>query len=141
MADLLQFPTALKQARSRRGLMQKTVAQKLNVDPTLLCSAERGARGPLDAQALSKLAAFLDLSPLEAEELNWAARHDRAIGALRRLGLNETELSAISALLSALYGLQGDQQIGLIDYCRQVGQSARLVKSLTPNPLHREAPT
>lgn len=139
MVDLLQFPTALKQARSRRGLMQKTVAKKLNVDPTLLCSAERGARGPLDAQALQNLAALLDLSPLETEDLNWAARHDRAIGALRRQGLTETELSAISAILSALYGLQGDQQIGLIDYCRQVGHSARLVKSLTPNPLHREA--
>ena len=58
--------------------MQKTVAKKLNVDPTLLCSAERGARGPLDAQALRNLVALLNLSPLEAEDLNWAARHDRA---------------------------------------------------------------
>ena len=76
--------------------MQKTVAKKLNVDPTLLCSAERGARGPLDAQALQNLAALLDLSPLETEDLNWAARHDRAIGALRRQGLTETELCVLS---------------------------------------------
>jgi transcriptional regulator with XRE-family HTH domain len=133
MTDLLQFPTALRQARSRRGLMQKTVAYGLNIDPTILCSAERGARGPLDAQALTKLADLLELTPIEVQDLNWAARHDRAIAALRRQGLSEIELRGISAILSALYGLQGDQQVGLIDYCRQVGQSARLVKSLTPN--------
>lgn len=133
MADLLRFPTALRQARNKRGLMQKTVAHRLNLDPTMLCSAERGARGPLDAQALEKLAALLELTPIEIQDLNWAARHDRAIATLRRQSLSELELRGISAILSALYSLQGDQQVGLIDYCRQVGQSARLVKSLTPN--------
>lgn len=133
MADLLQFPTALRQARSKRGLMQKTVAHRLNVDPTMLCSAERGTRGPLDAHALEKLAGLLELTPIEIQDLNWAARHDRAIAALRRQSLSEIELRGVSAILSALYSLQGNQQVGLINYCRQVGQSARLVKSLAPN--------
>ncbi|WP_230178002.1 helix-turn-helix domain-containing protein [Aquabacterium sp. CECT 9606] len=138
MADLLQFPAALRQARSKRGLMQKTVAQRLNVDPTMLCSAEKGARGPLDAQILGKLAALLKLAPDEAKDLNWAAHHDRAIGALRRHGFTDIELLGISVILSALHGLHGDQQAGLIDYCRQVGQSARLVNSLTSNNQRAE---
>jgi transcriptional regulator with XRE-family HTH domain len=141
MADLLQFPSALRQARSKRGLMQKTVAHSLNVDPTILCSAEKGARGPLDAHALEKLAALFELTPVETQDLNWAARHDRAIAALRRLGLSEIELQGFSVMFSALYDLQGGQQVGLIEYCRQVGQSARLVKSLTPTPHSVEGVT
>jgi ribosome-binding protein aMBF1 (putative translation factor) len=103
MADLLQFPAALRQARSKRGLMQKTVAYSLDIDPTILCSAEKGARGPLNAQALRKLAVLFELTPFEAHNLFLAARHDRAIAALRRQGLSEIELHSISTVLSGLY--------------------------------------
>lgn len=136
MFNLLRFPAALRQFRTQRGLMQKTVAYELRLDPALLCAAERGTRGPLDGETLAKAAELLQLSAVEFQELSWAAHHDRILGFVRNKGASSIEMKGISAMLLALHHLQADQRDGLIQYCDQVVQSARLVYGLS-SPRNR----
>ena len=69
MARPLHFPSAFRDIRMRRGLLQKAVAVELRVDPAVLCSIEKGTRAPLDDQTLSEAARLFNLSETELDEL------------------------------------------------------------------------
>lgn len=131
MARPLHFPSAFRDIRMRRGLLQKAVAVELRVDPAVLCSIEKGTRAPLDDQTLSEAARLFNLSEAELNELCWAARHDRLVSALCHKGATAGELALVSAALFASHHLRTDDLPGLINSVQRVGESARMISSLT----------
>ncbi len=131
MARPLHFPSAFRDIRMRRGLLQKAVAVELRVDPAVLCSIEKGTRAPLDDQTLSEAARLFNLSEAELTELCWAARHDRLVSALCQKGATAGELALVSAALFASHHLRTDDLPGLINSVQRVGESARVISSLT----------
>jgi transcriptional regulator with XRE-family HTH domain len=131
MVTPLQFPRAFRDIRMRRGLMQKSVALELRVDPAVLCSIEKGTRAPLDEQTLSEAARLFSLSDTELSELCWAARHDRLVSGLSQRGATTHEMALISAALFASHHLRADDLEGLITSVKRVGESARMISSLT----------
>ncbi len=140
-ANLL-FPPVLKQVRSSRGLMQKSVAIDLGLDAAVLCGIEKGTRGPLDDRMLQKACELFKLTNDEIDQLQWAAHHDRIIGILDHRGASKSEVALLSASLHAWHHLGPEQRNGLVASLRQISQSARLVSSLTkPNQLMEMAMT
>ncbi|MDE2402683.1 MAG: helix-turn-helix transcriptional regulator [Burkholderiales bacterium] len=131
MARPLHFPNAFRAIRTRLGLLQKTVALELRVDPAVLCSIEKGARAPLDDTVLAEAARLFRLTNVELAELCWAARHDRMVSTLSNRGATDEEVELISAALFASHHLRSEQLDGLIYSMRRVGESAQLVSSLT----------
>lgn len=131
MAHPLHFPRAFREIRTRRGLLQKSVALELHVDPAVLCCIEKGTRAPLDDQALIEAARLFGLSEVELAELSWAARHDRFVSALCHRGATTPEVALISAALFASHHLRKDDLEGLINSVRRVGESAKVISSLT----------
>lgn len=130
MSQSLHFPRSFRRIRTARGLLQKTVALQLEVDPAALCAVEKGTRGPFDQKLMAKAAQLLRLTDKEHAELSWAAHHDRLIGLLRNRGASDTEIALISASLHALHHLQPSQHSGLLASVKRVGESAELISKL-----------
>lgn len=127
---MLRFPAALRRMRVRRGLLQKTIAFQLRLDPAQLCAVERGSRGPLDKPTLERASELLALSEAERQELAWAAHHDRLVATLSQRGACAQEIELVSASLEAWHHLQGDQRNGLIQSVRKASESAKLLADL-----------
>lgn len=131
MTVLLRFPGAFRRMRIRRGLLQKSVAYQLRLDPGLLCAIEKGARSPFDQETLERAAELLELSKTEQAELSWTAHHDRLVGLLCNRGATPAEIELISASLLAWHHLQADQRDGLIRNVRRLGESAQFISTLS----------
>jgi transcriptional regulator with XRE-family HTH domain len=128
--SVLLFPLALTRLRKERGVMQKTAALELRVDPTVLCAVEKGTRAPLDDAQIKRAREVFRLSEDEAAQLQWAAHHDRLVGHLGSKGATEAEVAFISTGLHALRHLQPQQINGLMASLQQINQSASLVAAL-----------
>lgn len=140
--SVLLFPFLLTRLRKGRGVMQKTAALELGVDPTVLCAVEKGTRAPLDAEQIKRASEVFHLSDEEAAQLQWAAHHDRLVGHLGSKGATEAEVAFISTGLHALRHLQPQQISGLMASLQQINKSASLVASLAKsNPLLEVAMT
>ena len=126
----LLFPSTFARLRKNRRLLQKSTADKLGVDPTVLCAIEKGTRAPLDDKQIAKAVEVLKLADEDASQLRWAAHHDRLIGHLEQRGATEAEVVFISTGLHALRHLQPQQIVGLTGTLEQIGKSARMVASL-----------
>lgn len=136
------FPAVLTRLRKGRGLLQKTTALELGVDPTVLCAVEKGTRAPLDDEQINRVIEVFRLSEDEAAQLRWAAHHDRLVGQLENKGATETEVAFISTGLHALRHLQPQQISGLMASLQQINKSASLVASLSKShPLLEVAMT
>jgi transcriptional regulator with XRE-family HTH domain len=135
---LLRFPGALRRMRVRRGLLQKTIAHQLQLDPGQLCAVERGSRGPLDASTLKRAADLLELSEPERQELAWAAHHDRLVAQLGQRGASPEEIELVSASLEAWHHLRADQRCGLIQSVRKCSESAKLLAALSTPCMQSE---
>lgn len=134
--SLLLFPATFTRLRKSRGVMQKTAALDLGVDPTVLCSIEKGTRIPLDDMQIKRAVEVFQFSEEEVSQLQWAAHHDRLVGHLGQKGATETEVEFISMGLHALRHLQPQQISGLMASLQQIDKSARLVAALgKANPL------
>lgn len=127
--------------RVRRGLLQKTIAHELQLDPGQLCAIERGSRGPLDASMLRRAADLLELSELERQELIWAAHHDRLVAQLGQRGACLEEIELVSASLEAWHHLRADQRCGLIQSVRKCSESAKLLAALSTPSIPAEGIT
>jgi transcriptional regulator with XRE-family HTH domain len=136
--SFLLFPLMLTRLRKSRGLLQKTAALDLGIDPTVLCAIEKGTRTPLDNSQINKLVDVFRLSEEEAIHLRWAAHHDRLVGHLESRGATSTEVAFISTALHALRHLQPQQISGLIASLQQIDKSASLVASLGKSNLLME---
>lgn len=117
--------------RLQRGLLQKTIAHQLCLDPGQLCAVEKGSRGPLDGPTLERAADLLELSEAERQELAWAAHHDRLVAQLRQRGACMEEIELVSASLEAWHHLRAEQRWGLIQRMRKCGESAKLLATLS----------
>ncbi len=73
-----RFAALLTTYRLRRGLSQNALARAVGVSPSTVNNLESGQRHPTRELAL-QLAATLDLSETEADELLVAARHSPPI--------------------------------------------------------------
>lgn len=136
---VLRFPAALRQMRLRRGLLQKTIAYQLHLDPGQLCAVERGSRGPFDASTLERAADLLALSEAERQDLAWAAHHDRLVAQLGQRGACTEEIELISASLEAWHHLRAEERWGLIQSVRKFGESAKMLAALsTPRAQQSE---
>jgi transcriptional regulator with XRE-family HTH domain len=138
MSQALHFPRSFRRIRTVRGLLQKTVALQLDVDPGALCAVEKGTRGPFDHKLLAKAAKLLLLTEDEQAELSWAAHHDRLVGLLSNRGASPMEVELISASLHALHHLRAEQRAGLLASVRRIGESAQLVANLSSNVTELE---
>ena len=127
---MLRFPTVLRRLRDRRGLLQKTFAYQLHLDPAQLCAVERGSRRPLDEPTLERAADLLELSETERRELSWAAHHDRLVTMLGQRGASAEELELVSASLEAWHHLRAEERTGLIQSVRKCSESAKLLAAL-----------
>jgi len=114
----------------RRGLLQKTVALELGLDTGVLCGIEKGVRGPLDSEVLTRAAQLFQFTDDEMAQLRWSAHHDRLIGLLVQRGATKEEVELISASLHAWHYLGSDQRTGLLANVRRIGESAQLVSAL-----------
>jgi transcriptional regulator with XRE-family HTH domain len=140
--SVLLFPLVLTQLRKERGLMQKTAALELGVDPTVLCAVEKGTRAPLDDEQIKRVREVFRLSEEVVKQLQWAAHHDRLVGHLGSKGATEAEVAFISTGLHALRNLQPQQISGLMASLQQIDKSASLVAALgKSNPLLEAAMT
>ena len=135
---MLRFPAALRRLRTRRGLLQKTIAHQLHLDPGQFCAVERGSRGPLDQPMLDRAAELLDLSVQERLELVWAARHDRLLKHAMREGASPEEIELMSLCSETLHHLREDQRGGLIRSVRKFNESAKLLAMLGPDSMQTE---
>ncbi len=124
------FPLVLTRLRKSRAVLQKTAALEMGIDPTVLCSIEKGARAPLDDEQIKQVIKVLRLSEEEAAQLQWAAHHDRLVGHLEHKGATEAEMAFISTGLHALRHLQPQQVSGLMASLQQIDKSASLVAAL-----------
>jgi len=128
--SLQLFPLTLKRLRKSRGLLQKTFAINMGLDATVLCTAEKGSRAPLDETVIEKMIEVFALSSEEADAIKWTAHHDRLIWALRQKSASDTEIEFLSTGLRVFRHLKADQIKGLISNLQHIGESASLVASL-----------
>lgn len=126
--------------RVRRGLLQKTIAHQLQLDPGQLCAVERGSRGPLDGPTLKRAADLLELSEPERQELTWAAHHDRIVALLGQRGACPEEIKLVSASLEAWHHLRGDQRCGFVQTVRKCSESAKLLAAMSTPCIQSEGP-
>ena len=135
---MLRFPEALRHLRIRRGLLQKTIAHGLSLDPGQFCAVERGSRGPLDQPRLDRAAELLDLSEKERRDLNWVAHHDRLLKHVMRDGASQEEIEFYSLGLEMLHHLDHEQRRGFIQSVRKFNESAKLLSRLSPSDSFSE---
>jgi hypothetical protein len=126
----LLFPSLFRKVRSSRGLLQKTVAIDLGLDPAVLCCVEKGTRAPFDSATLNRATAIYKFSDAESDLLAWAAHHDRLVGSLHQRGASNVEVEFFSNGLRALRHLQPEQVQGLLANLKEIDKSASLVASL-----------
>jgi DNA-binding XRE family transcriptional regulator len=131
MARILHFPDTFRALRVRSGLMQKTAAQELNIDPVVLCSVENGTRAPLDADAIALAVDLFRCTDQEKADLSWAAHHDRLVRLLGNRGASVQEIELVSVRLTAWHHLHSDQRESLVASVRRIGESAKLVSTLS----------
>jgi transcriptional regulator with XRE-family HTH domain len=127
---MFRFPDALRQLRIHRGILQKTIAHHLHLDPGQLCAVEKGKRGPLDPGMLEQVAELLRLTTTEHHELAWSAHHDRLVILLSQRGASNQEVELVSASLEAYHHLQDSHRAALINSIRKYGDSAKLLSNL-----------
>ncbi len=133
--SMFRFPGALRRLRIRSGLLQKTIAHNLRLDPGQFCAVERGVRRPFDAATIDRVAELLDLPARDRLDLEWAARHDRLLKHAMRDGATTEEVELYSLCLEALHNLRGEQRSELILNVRKFNESAKVVSKLTPMDL------
>jgi transcriptional regulator with XRE-family HTH domain len=68
-----RFGPLLRELRERRSVTQRELARVIGVSFSFLCDVERGARGPLRPEAISKAARYLKVSKFD---LVFAAESD-----------------------------------------------------------------
>lgn len=98
------FGERLKALRSERGLIQKDIAEYLNVSQSTVGMYERGYRDP-DTETLQKLAKFFDvstdyllgLSNIKKYETTRTAFHTTSVD-----GLDESDIMLVENLIKGL---------------------------------------
>jgi len=132
---MFRFRGALRRLRIRSGLLQKTIAHDLRLDPGQFCAVERGVRRPFDTETIDRVAQLLDLPVSDRLDLEWAARHDRLVKHAMRDGATMEEVELYSLCLETLHNLRGEQRSELIHNVRKFNESAKVVSKLTPMDL------
>ncbi len=135
---MFRFPGVLRRLRIRSGLLQKTIAHNLRLDPGQFCAVERGVRRPFDTETIDRVAELLDLPARERHDLAWAAHHDRLVKHAMRDGATNEEVELYSLCLETLHHLRGEQRCELIHNVRKLNESAKLLASLMHMDLQPE---
>lgn len=72
---MVEFGATLARLRRSAGLSQLSLARSLNLDPVTIERIERGDSRPPDRELVLDIAAALDLTDVQTNELLWTANH------------------------------------------------------------------
>lgn len=128
MAD---FGAVLRRLREQAGLKQKDVAQAMDTPQPVLSRLETGNQSPRDRKTVIDLAAAMDLSPTQTDELLEAAGFQpQSLFDIPGLDLRDDDLRALFHEVVAVRS-DGDPAwtAGLLEAMRVMLRGARFVKT------------
>jgi transcriptional regulator with XRE-family HTH domain len=108
------LPPLLRGARLAAKLSQKAVAVQLEIDQSHWCGIEKGRR-PLPREgALQRFAVLVRATASAAEEMHWAATHDRIVAQALKEKMPEPAVALLSKCLRAARVLSTTELQGLL---------------------------
>jgi transcriptional regulator with XRE-family HTH domain len=128
MAD---FGAALRRLREQIGLKQREVADAMDIPQPVLSRLETGNQSPRDRQTVIDLAAAMDLSPTQTDELLEAAGFQpQSLFDIPGLDLRDENLRALFYEVTAVQS-EGDPTwaAGLIEAMRIMLKGARFMRT------------
>jgi HTH-type transcriptional regulator, competence development regulator len=102
------FGTSFRYLREERGLSQREMGRRLQLDSKIISALETGRRSPPSDEILNKIIAQLSLTQAEAIQLVDAARHSSYIVRIPR-EISPRELRLVHRFITTLGNLRPEQ--------------------------------
>lgn len=131
------FSRFLRSLRTRRGLRQKQLADRLGYEPSYLSALERSQKGPPRQDFIQRLIKGLELSEEEIAELNQALR-DSCRQLVLPAQASDDEY-ALARLLKGQLGKLMPLQISMIEFALRIPEACSTPRHPSASPKEGRA--